>query len=350
MPQSESPIAVLIVITVLLFFFLGIAILVLIDHKARLPGGFTHDPFSISGIRRDHPVIAFLTTTILVAIIGSLALELLATLYETYAKPRTEKEEPTLMSAIEAQRKHERIRHFHNISAEIDPTRGQKAVCLLCHGDFPHSKERMIRTILNMHTQFIGCMTCHNDPRLIPESSLSFGWLNYSGIEVDGPHFGTDINQQTGDLIETDDYYSKIVAYSDGQLLEITPDRPEAREFYSVYKHLSDRDREAVKERFHKLVTPKGRFCSRCHNREEPYLDFSALGFTEQRQENLTNLNIIGLVEKYKKFYIPNLLKSKKSLPPLENLTGHSSSKVLASPDDRNRQKPWWEKTDDRTR
>src|SRR4030065_611298 len=48
----------LIVIAVLLFFFLGIAIMVIMDHKAKLPGGFTANPFSVVGMRADHPAIA----------------------------------------------------------------------------------------------------------------------------------------------------------------------------------------------------------------------------------------------------------------------------------------------------
>jgi hypothetical protein len=36
-----------IVLTVLLFMGLGVAMVVLMDHKARIPGGFVSNPFSI---------------------------------------------------------------------------------------------------------------------------------------------------------------------------------------------------------------------------------------------------------------------------------------------------------------
>ena len=61
---------------------------------------------------------------------------------------------------------------------------------------------------------------------------------------------------------------------------------------------------------FHKLASPKGRECSLCHTKEkESYLPFRALGFSDQRIDDITNMNIIGIVEKYKKFYLPTLFK-----------------------------------------
>ncbi len=345
MHTLETASITLIVIAVLLFFLLGITLLVLIDHKARLPGGFNHDPLRISGMRRDHPVIAFVTTTILFSIIAALIFEMGVTLYESFFHAK-ESPEPTLLSRMDEERRAERLRHFHNLPAALKPTEGKKAVCHTCHGDFPHSKEPMVRTLLNMHTQFVGCMTCHNDPRKVEENNLSFEWMNYSGIEVSGPHFGTSLDPSTGALIDTDDYYSKIVAYSGGQLLEITADDPEARELAAVYAKLSDRDREGLKERFHKLVSPKGRFCSRCHTQDQAYLPFGQLGFSEQRRTELTNLNIIGLVEKYKDFYMPNLLKSKESIPAVQDLTGRTSTPKTQT-DNKKGNTPWWDTTDD---
>ncbi|MDH5648510.1 MAG: hypothetical protein OEY67_02540 [Gammaproteobacteria bacterium] len=346
MHDSATVSTVLVVAAVLLFFLLGVAIMIVIDHKAKLPGGFTDDPFSITGMRRNHPGIAFVTATILVCIILSLIFELTITLVESLGiKPETK--EPLLMSELAEQRSVERIRHFHNLPDQFLPVQGKKNICFSCHGDFPHSKEPMVRTMLNMHTQFVGCMTCHTDTRKIPEQELSLRWLNYSGKEVKGPPFGTDINSVTGELIETDDYYSKIVAYhrsgSSETLLEITADDPRMQEFEKLKHKLSDADKDAVKKRFHNLVSVKGRFCSRCHTDEDKsYVPFQNLGFSKQRTQELTNLNIIGLIEKYKDFYMPTLLKSDKSLPPIEVLTGPNSTKNKSINKMGKDPKSWW--------
>jgi len=313
---SDTQLTVFIVLTVLLFMLLGIAILVVIDHKSRIPGAFRHDPFSISGMRREHPVISFLTALILGSIILVLMFELTVTLGEHAGLFKdAEEKKPEILHTLRLERFSEEKRHFHNEPLEDKVNMGKKPVCFQCHGDYPHAKEPMIRTLMNMHTQFAGCMTCHVDEKEVPENTYAFRWLNFSGIKVKGPHFGTSINPDTGYLVDTDDYYSKIVVYSkqqeQEQLLEITEDLPEVQEFMNVKDKLTDRDREALKKRFHKQVKPKGRACSRCHTEaDKSYLPFRQLGFSEQRTNDLTNLNIIGIVEKYKQFFMPKLLQS----------------------------------------
>ena len=277
---------IIIVAAVLLFFALGVAILIIMDHKSKLPGSYQHDLFSISGKRRDHPVESFITTTILLGIITALVFSLMAYLGEKVGIFKAE-EQPTLLVKLREERTAEKLRHFHNTPLEDKPLMGKKNVCFYCHGDYPHSKEPMIRTMMNMHTQFTGCMTCHTDPKKIKESSMSFEWLNYSGIEVKGKPFGTSKDPTTGYLSATDDYFSKIVAYTNNggekQLLEIPEDTSQAIEFLEIRDKLSEIDKEAIKKSFHRNVMPKGRFCSRCHTEEEKsYLPFRELGFSER--------------------------------------------------------------------
>ncbi len=352
MPHDTPTTTILIVASAVLFFCLGIAILVIMDHKARMPGGFKRDLFSVSGMRRDHPVEAFLTASILLGIIVVLVLEISVALAERYGLLKDDEEPPALLAKLAEERTAERLRHFHNLPAEDAADEGTKTVCFYCHGDYPHSKERMIRTLLNMHTQFIGCMTCHADDRKVPEERLTLRWLNFSGIEVQGEPFGTDVDPHTGYLTPTDDYYSKIVAYvrrpEGEELLEITESDPRAQEFVAVQDKLSDRDREAVKKSFHRLVSPKGRFCTRCHAEEdESYIPFDALGFTDRRISDLTNLSIIGLVQKYKTFYMPNLLKSDKPLPEMEVLTGPERQAPQPKTDMGKDPRRWWRETYD---
>lgn len=348
MNEPSTTSTVLIVAAVLLFFGLGIAILVIMDHKARLPGGFKSDPFSIAGLRRDHPAEAFLTGIILLGIIAALLLSLAAALtgqLKVFEKSRP----PGLLARLSEERTAERLRHFHNLPAVERAAAGRKNVCFFCHGDYPHSKEPMVRTLLNMHTQFVGCMTCHADARTLPETALRFDWLNYSGIAVKGPPFGTAVDRQSGLLAETDDWYSKIVVYATiedkERLLEITADDPEAREFAALHDKLSDHDREAVKKQFHKHVGQKGRACARCHSDEgKSYLPFRKLGFSERRVQDLTNLNIIGLVQKYREFYMPDLSRT-EHLPTPDGKP--PTSKPAADRALRQDPRGWWSQTYD---
>lgn len=315
----------MIVLVVLLFFSLGIAIMVIMDHKGRIQGGYRHDLLGIVGKRRDHPVEAFVTMTILLGIILALLGSLAATLIGQFGLFK-EKEKSALLTQLGEERVVEKMRHFHNTPVQHYADLGKKNVCFYCHGDYPHSKEPMIRTLMNMHTQFIGCMTCHTDEKKLPEKDYRFEWLNFSGIDVKGVPFGTSLNPDTGQLIETDDYYSKIVVYAkddEGEkLMEMTEDMEEVQEFRAMRDQLSDRDRESIKKRFHKPVRGKGRHCGKCHTQEKKsYIPFRQLGFSDERIGDLTNLNIIGLIEKYDEFYMPDLLSSDRPTPSFETYT-----------------------------
>jgi len=336
---------VVVVVAVLLFFGLGVAMMVIMDHKAKLPGGFTENPFSVAGMRRDHPVIAFITTVILLGIIASLVLSIIAAFGGKLGLFK-KKEGPQILARLSEERTAERLRHFHNLPVQDLTALGKKNVCFYCHGDYPHSKEPMVRTLLNMHTQFVGCMTCHNDERRVNEAQLSFKWLNYTGMAVKGPPYGTDVEAKTGYLVDTDDLYSKIVVSlrADGEerLLEVTADAPEAREFVAIAGKLSDHDREAVKKTFHKLVREKGRACARCHVEEaRSYLPFRKLGFSDRRVSDLTSLNIVGVVQKYRDFHMPNLMRSDTGRHPAAPATAPAQKPAPAG-DLRKDPRAWW--------
>ena len=334
-----------IVTSVILFVIFLILILVIVDHKARISGGVAKGPVKIIGTRRNHPIWSYIIGGIVLLIIGTIGVELAAAI--RYRIPGQVPEPTTsLLDQLEERREVELARHFHN-PATARTLEGKKTVCYHCHGDFPHFEQRMIRTLLNMHTQFLGCMTCHADPDLVNEETITLRWLNSSGIDVDGPHFGTDFAPETGFLVETDDYYSKIVPYRrDGdveKLLEITEDDPLAKEFVRVQNELKGPDRDAVKKSFHRIVAAKGRFCTRCHtSAEESFIPFQELGFSDRRIGELTSLNIIGLVQKYKRFYMPNL--SGQAPEPEDG--GPFGSQEMALPnmlqEIRNDPKSWW--------
>ena len=336
---------------VILFVLFLIFLLVIVDHKARIPGGEVGGPVKVVGKRRNHPIWSYLIGGFLLTVIAAVAFELAAAM--RYKIPGQEPPAAsTLLEKLEKQRTEESARHFHN-PATGRTLEGKKSVCFYCHGDFPHFEVRMIRTLLNMHTQFIGCMTCHADPDQVDEDKLTLRWLNTSGIEVQGPPFGTDFNPETGFLIQTDDYFSRIVPFlsenGSENSLEVTEDDPVAQEFIRVQEQLRGPDKAAVKKSFHRLVAAKGRFCTRCHTEpDKSFIPFEELGFSQRRIGELTSLNIIGLVQKYKRFYMPNLsgretsagetdpiVRPEVSLPP--------SFMESASDDPRS----WWRKGTD---
>ncbi|MDH5766531.1 MAG: hypothetical protein OEZ38_10995, partial [Gammaproteobacteria bacterium] len=282
----------------------------------------------------------------LLSIILALVFELVVALTSLFGID-FKKDQPEIVTILSEERNAEKVRHFHNLPDEFKPTRGDKNACFYCHGDFPHSKEPMIRTLMNMHTQFTGCMTCHVDSKYIAEKDINLRWLNYSGIEVSGMPYGLGIDPESGELNQTDDFYSKIVAYDvSGKqevLLEIGPGDLRLVEFLRVRESISDADKEALKKRFHKGVKSKGRKCSHCHIDEaKSYIPFRELGFSEQRIDDLTHLNLVGLIEKYKRFYISDLIGSGSGT----QVNGKEASKNNNKKQEQMRQDPktWWKK------
>lgn len=344
MQETMSTSMIITVVSVIFFALLLVLILVIIDHKARIPGKVRNDLFHITGMRRDHPVWSYLVSAVLLTIIGAIGFQLSASILKH--TPLTEQGKSSkLLEKLAERREMEQARHFHNSSTAM-ALEGEKSVCYFCHGDFPHFEKRMIRTLLNMHTQFVGCMTCHTDAAKIDEELMELKWLNYSGIEVSGPHFGTDYDGDTGFLTPTDDIYSKIVPYlhEDGveKLLEVRESDPVAVDFVRVQEQLTGQERDLVKKSFHQIVAAKGRFCTKCHTEEDKsYMPFKELGFSERRISELTSLNIIGLVQKYKKFYMPELMGAGEPVGSIESLMG---PEVILPIEDEEQDDPrsWW--------
>lgn len=334
-----------IALAVVMFLLFAIALLIIVDHKARIPGEIRRDLFSISGLRRSHPVWAWMVSFLLWVIIAVL---LGASVYSMMGGNEKKPDAPKLLAKLDIERQKERIKHFHNLPKEDPLTLGKRPICYTCHSEYPHAKKPMIRTLLNMHTQFVGCMTCHTDDSKVAESTMTLRWLNYSGIEVKGKPFGVDNDPATGFLLDTDDYYSKIVAYTNlngrEALLEITEDAPEAQEFIKLRGQLSDQDMGSIKKAFHSQVSPVGRFCTRCHTSEnESFIPFRALGFSDRRITALTNVNIVGIVQKYREFYIPTIFLDDASKSRQGVLFGSKDKMPEPSAEEMKRDpRAWW--------
>ncbi len=311
-------VAVLVFILFLLFY---------IDQRVKYSRPHDNDEQTIwsMGNRKNHPAWAWMVSILLWTIMACIAYGTIQYLFYGHHGPHLAStlglEDPHASDALEGGileevteiGKMEKFRHFHNL-VEDTTLKDKNPICYFCHGNFPHKRRRFIRTMMNMHTQFIGCFTCHVTG--YDEKEIAFRWKNYSNNHTLGPPFGLAYNEDTGRLEETDDYYSKIIGFINKrgieEMLEIPEDSPMALEYLAIRNKFS-KDvalQGAFKNRIHKNVMPKGRFCTRCHTSEkESLLPFRSLGFSDQRVDDLTGLNIVGIIQKYKGFYIPSLYR-----------------------------------------
>jgi hypothetical protein len=215
-----------------------------------------------------------------------------------------------IMDEVREQEAYEKHRHFHNVVEYPKLPVNVQPVCYICHSDYPHSKNKKVRALLNMHTQFFVCETCHIEEK--KGSQVVYKWYNPLDENPQGPFFGTSYEPETGNLTEVADNFSKIAPYfKKGDTYESAlqiQDAPLAQDYVKVRDRLTPEQRDNVKKKFHINIKAKGHECKDCHKKKS-ILDFRKMGFAPNRTVDLQQLNITGMVTKYEKFYIPNLFK-----------------------------------------
>jgi len=224
--------------------------------------------------------------------------------------PVEEKEAESYIRRVSHRNRVKAIRdHFHNIVEDEVSIIEKETACSLCHTGLPHHKHKKMRALLNMHTFFLVCETCHIKPE--GEEKIAYGWMDPEGKDVSDGHYGTSYHPLSGSLLRVN-LSSRIGPYihQNGQrrfLLKKT-DSPLAQDYLRMKESLNEQEKDYVKKSFHKNINPVGSKCKQCHN-EKSKLDFKGLGFSEKRRTDLENLLITGIVTKYETFYLPELFE-----------------------------------------
>jgi len=205
----------------------------------------------------------------------------------------------------------EQHRHFHNVAPEYPQLpENLRPVCYICHSELPHRKNKRLRSLMNIHTQFFVCETCHIREK--PGTTIVYRWYNPLNDNPLGPFYGTSYDPVTGSLSPGTDQIARIAPYfkseKDSSLQSAiqVQDAPLAQDYVKVRDKLSPEQREGIKNKFHENIKPAGHACRKCHA-ENSILDFKGLGFSENRTANLKELAVVGMIEKYERFYLPEI-------------------------------------------
>jgi hypothetical protein len=79
--------------------------------------------------------------------------------------------------------------------------------------------------------------------------------------------------------------------------------------YQSEEKRLNDTQKSKMKKIIHRKVNEDPLLCDGCHTADSsPYLPFADLGYPNRRMYELTSTEVVGMIKKYQKFYIPNIL------------------------------------------
>jgi len=268
--------------------------------------------------RSDHPLTSyavgsvFILLSLIVAagIVHHLTVSthgpgLLRPLWRKYVEPPKSE----IIAEAKRQEEMEVHRRFHKDAPEYPRwPESARPVCFICHSDFPHTKSKKTRGLMNIHTQFFVCETCHIDVK--PGTVVDYRWYSPLDRSPEGPFYGTSYDPETGSLSEGKNLIARIAPFvspagEEGFRPAILPqDAPMARDYMQVRDQLSPEQREAVKNEFHKKIKPQGHDCKACHS-ENSILEFQQLGFSENRALILKNLTIVDMLSKYEEFHIP---------------------------------------------
>jgi hypothetical protein len=223
---------------------------------------------------------------------------------------KIQKKESPEQIALEKHQLAEEHQRFHHTVPVPQPPEALQSTCYICHADLPHNKSKKIRAMLNMHTNYLACETCHLDNT--PKRTVVYKWYSPLEKHPKGPFFGTAYNPETGELETVHTHFSKIAPFTEknGELTPIVQmgDVALAKQYVKIRDRLTPEQKKSQTRRFHADIRPKGPNCQTCHS-AKGILDFKALGFTAKRTVDIEELNIKGIITKYEEFYLPDLFK-----------------------------------------
>lgn len=189
--------------------------------------------------------------------------------------------------------------HFHMIDDLITQPKPYEPLCFTCHGTFPHSKEKKVRSLLNFHTGFMACAVCH--VRKSPDDKkFSFIWVNRT----------TGITSMTveGEYGKYPAEIFPLLTKADGTEEVIRPvSENAAREYLELKEKFTPDQAALAKIKLHERISNKPVFCTECH-KKDGYLDFAKLGFPRYRVNHLVSTEVASMIEKYETFYLPEVI------------------------------------------
>lgn len=246
------------------------------------------------------------------------------------APVKSEGEHNPLTDKIVVNEKDSRVFHFHNLNeGTAAPFDDQNPlICIICHGKMPHAKNKVTRAMLNFHAPFIDCNTCH--VKDVKGGISGYRWFDGSTFSIAELKKGPT---KVAPLIRIKPYINQLISAFDEEIAGranvplITPYIEENGRFKMITMRMDNekfaralamRDRlpsdiqGQMKGQIHQAVSNPGLDCTDCH-RVKSVLPFKALGYSEERTDQIVGTEAAGIIGRYGRFYMPGLFGTKKS-------------------------------------
>lgn len=197
---------------------------------------------------------------------------------------------------------------FHGIDDSVLAGARSKSWCLKCHEDYPHSKSRETRAMLNAHSFFAACETCHITPK--PGEQFQYKWMvrneNIALTELKGKpgEYGGIIvpfKIESGLATRLDFNPAAVKRIEDNWTAMERPDTSG-----DGLENIQKRKSLMLNTQIHGDLSEKPAFCDNCH-RENGLLNFNQLLYSAQRAKTLTLSQGADVIKQYKEFYLPTM-------------------------------------------
>jgi hypothetical protein len=204
------------------------------------------------------------------------------------------------------------LKSFHKKEQSFITRLDDETACRVCHPLYPHTKNKLVRAFLNMHTGFMLCEVCHFKKEGI--GNFTYDWNDTENATFSGEPFGTYYNPKTEKTLTSEHFISRIAVFAKDngsrRLIIDSEDIRLAKEFLLKEKNMSADQKAKALDYFHRQTAKEeiSVACNECHS-SKSILNFQQLGFDEKKTNHLILLNIKGLVTKYETFYFPQMLR-----------------------------------------
>ncbi|MDT8317913.1 MAG: hypothetical protein RQ824_07995 [bacterium] len=182
--------------------------------------------------------------------------------------------------------------------------------CKICHELYPHSRNKFTSAALNRHAALIVCEVCHLDRKGL--KNVGYGWIAVEEVKFKGSFYGSFYDDKNKKLRGAGPSISRIGIFSKGWFtstaLMKSWDSEKASNLGINESGWNSEEVVIAMNYFHegtmKMVTATA--CSECH-RSGGLIDFSALGFSDERRSELENMRLKRTMSNYNEFHMPNI-------------------------------------------
>lgn len=230
---------------------------------------------------------------------------------ETQSLSKNDKMYQDMLSGVEKDHTGKAVKDINGVYKLYDfhktdrkATMDTQNTCVSCHGDVPHDKKKQVRAFLNMHAYFMACETCH--VRAHNKNDYKYVWYEKANGKE---HDRIDLTHYLGDTP-----YKLMPLKKDGSRVYDTDElKNYVAEFKKQVGDMPPSAKSASLKIIHRPMTDLKNTvkCEDCHNPNAAagYLPFTEVGYPARRAQQLIGNEVSGMVNKYKKFYMPDFLK-----------------------------------------